>query len=164
MYACTVTPSLFSLDSPEVFQTPNAISLMKVNSTAEIQCRTTLENPTGLYLKRRFSMEMEVLYISEPARKLTIHPDYTRRWMLSLRTTAVPAGSERYRWVLLHMDQAKRDIWDREEIQQHGHNHHRPRYTKTHFDGCRELARVEYGSLKLLGTPQNHFSIRSAAL
>ncbi|XP_061088185.1 uncharacterized protein LOC133122293 [Conger conger] len=66
-------------DSPEVSQSPNAISLMKVNSTAEIQCRTTLGNTTGLYLKRRFSEETEVLYISTPTGKITINRLYKHR-------------------------------------------------------------------------------------
>ncbi|KAG5854234.1 hypothetical protein ANANG_G00035630 [Anguilla anguilla] len=66
-------------ESPVVFQSPKAISLMKVNSTAKIQCRTTLINPTGLYLKRRFSKELEVLYFSVGTSKRTVNQEYKHR-------------------------------------------------------------------------------------
>ncbi|KAJ8363602.1 hypothetical protein SKAU_G00124330 [Synaphobranchus kaupii] len=70
-------------ESPAVFQSPKAISLTEVNSTAEIQCRTTLMNPMGLFLKRRFSKEMEVLYLSLTGRKININQEYKHRLSVS---------------------------------------------------------------------------------
>ncbi|KAJ8399743.1 hypothetical protein AAFF_G00408480 [Aldrovandia affinis] len=66
-------------ESLVVSQSPKAISLVKVNSTAEIQCRTNLLNPIGLYLKRRFSKEMDVLYLSLAAHKINVNPEYKHR-------------------------------------------------------------------------------------
>ncbi|XP_055745495.1 uncharacterized protein LOC129828487 [Salvelinus fontinalis] len=65
-----------------VSQSPSAVSLMKVNSSAEILCSTSLPDPTGLYLMGRFHDNRDVLYLSIADRavgKITIHNGFRGR-------------------------------------------------------------------------------------
>ncbi|XP_018617207.1 uncharacterized protein LOC108939975 [Scleropages formosus] len=66
-------------ETPMVSQSPKAISLLKVHSTAEIRCKSTLHDPVGLYLKRRFSDDKQVLYLSVPKLLLTFGRGYEHR-------------------------------------------------------------------------------------
>ncbi|XP_036376617.1 uncharacterized protein LOC118772417 [Megalops cyprinoides] len=70
-------------ESIVVSQSPKAISLMKVNSTAEIRCTSTIPGPAGLSLRRHYSKDMEVLYYSFLGNKLTVSPEYRNRLSVS---------------------------------------------------------------------------------
>ncbi|KAM9410883.1 uncharacterized protein ACWYII_025809 isoform 2-T2 [Salvelinus alpinus] len=58
-----------------VSQSPSAVSLMKVNSSAEILCSTSLPDPTGLYLMGRFHDNRDVLYLSIADRAVERDPE-----------------------------------------------------------------------------------------
>uniref|UniRef100_A0A8C4GI30 Immunoglobulin V-set domain-containing protein n=1 Tax=Dicentrarchus labrax TaxID=13489 RepID=A0A8C4GI30_DICLA len=47
-----------------VSQEPMSISLMRVNSSAEITCSTSLSNPMGLYLRRGLQNNKDIIYLS----------------------------------------------------------------------------------------------------
>ncbi|XP_076856098.1 uncharacterized protein LOC143510533 isoform X2 [Brachyhypopomus gauderio] len=64
--------------SPRISQTPMAITLLQ-NSTAELHCSVTSEQPFGLYLKRLYAVKREVLYLSLPSRKETLHDTVKHR-------------------------------------------------------------------------------------
>ncbi|KAG7491756.1 hypothetical protein MATL_G00006770 [Megalops atlanticus] len=66
-------------ESIVVSQSPKVIALMKVNSTAEIRCRSTILDPAGLFLRRRYSKDMEVLYYSFHGNKLSVNSEYQNR-------------------------------------------------------------------------------------
>lgn len=68
--------------SLQVSQSPSAVALMKVNSSAEILCSTSLPDPTGLYLRGRFHNNRDVLYLSIADRavgRTTIHNGFRGR-------------------------------------------------------------------------------------
>ncbi|XP_031609205.1 uncharacterized protein LOC116330886 [Oreochromis aureus] len=56
-------PAEVILDIGKAFQNPSTISFMRVNSSAEIMCTTSLANPMGLYMHRRFHKEQDVVYL-----------------------------------------------------------------------------------------------------
>ncbi|CAB1338169.1 unnamed protein product [Coregonus sp. 'balchen'] len=65
-----------------VSQSPSAVSLMKVNFSAEIHCSTSLPDPTGLYLRGRFHGDRDVLYLSMADRavsRITTHYGFKGR-------------------------------------------------------------------------------------
>ncbi|XP_048869290.1 uncharacterized protein LOC125741868 isoform X1 [Brienomyrus brachyistius] len=62
-----------------VLQSPKAISLMKVNSTANIRCYSTMHNLVGLYLKRRFYGNTDIIYVSLSNMKININKMYQHR-------------------------------------------------------------------------------------
>ncbi|XP_059181187.1 uncharacterized protein LOC131959994 isoform X2 [Centropristis striata] len=57
-------PAEVLLSSWTVSQDPLSISLMRTNSAAEITCTTSLPDPLGFVLYRRFNGERELLYLS----------------------------------------------------------------------------------------------------
>ncbi|XP_072523592.1 uncharacterized protein [Salminus brasiliensis] len=80
--ACRCTPSLPSIteeDDPKVFQTPPAIVLSQLNSTAELRCSTTSTKPIGLYLKQRYPKERELFYLYIPKNTTTINQNFKHR-------------------------------------------------------------------------------------
>ncbi|KAI1896692.1 hypothetical protein AGOR_G00097380 [Albula goreensis] len=79
MLSLLSTPAVAPRAEPPVTQSPKAIPLMSVNSTAVIQCSATLPNLVGLFLKRRFSRKMEVMYLSLAANKTNVNPEYKNR-------------------------------------------------------------------------------------
>ncbi|KAL7856635.1 hypothetical protein SRHO_G00155340 [Serrasalmus rhombeus] len=77
--AVCCTPSLSAkTELPALLQTPAAIVLSKLNSTAELRCSTTLK-PFGLYLKQRYSKPRELLYLSIPDNTKTISSGFEHR-------------------------------------------------------------------------------------
>ncbi|KAL6475666.1 hypothetical protein MHYP_G00167060 [Metynnis hypsauchen] len=77
--AVCCTPSLSAkTELPALLQTPAAIILSKLNSTAELHCSTTLK-PSGLYLKQRYSKPRELLYLSIPDYTTTLSSDFKHR-------------------------------------------------------------------------------------
>ncbi|KAG9267238.1 hypothetical protein AMEX_G18061 [Astyanax mexicanus] len=77
-YCCI--PSLLAIkDEPILSQSPPAIVLNQLNSTAELHCSTTHEKVVALYLKQRYSSKREVLYLYFKHSTTTIHPDYKQR-------------------------------------------------------------------------------------
>ncbi|KAM4526292.1 uncharacterized protein V3H82_000706 [Fundulus diaphanus] len=57
-------PAGVILDPWTAFQSPSSISNVRVNSSLEIRCTTTLESPVGLSLKRHFLKDEQILYLS----------------------------------------------------------------------------------------------------
>ncbi|XP_017556569.1 uncharacterized protein LOC108429374 [Pygocentrus nattereri] len=77
--AVCCTPSLSAkAELPALLQTPAAIVLSKLNSTAELRCSTTLK-PLGLYLKQRYSKPRELLYLSISDNTKTITSGFEHR-------------------------------------------------------------------------------------
>ncbi|KAI4892465.1 hypothetical protein NFI96_012575 [Prochilodus magdalenae] len=74
--------SLFSLslfsELPTLLQSPPAIVLSQLNSTAKLHCSTTLK-PSGLYLKQRYSKQRELLYLSIPDHTQTLSNGFEHR-------------------------------------------------------------------------------------
>ncbi|XP_048869291.1 uncharacterized protein LOC125741868 isoform X2 [Brienomyrus brachyistius] len=68
-----------------VLQSPKAISLMKVNSTANIRCYSTMHNLVGLYLKRRFYGNTDIIYVSLSNMKININKMYQHRHSVTER-------------------------------------------------------------------------------
>ena len=65
-----------------VSQDPELIPLMRVNSSAEITCSTSLSNPMGLNLYRQFHGNMKVVYLSldnGQVTRNTIAPEFEGR-------------------------------------------------------------------------------------
>ncbi|XP_035516002.1 uncharacterized protein LOC118326941 [Morone saxatilis] len=65
-----------------VSQEPTSISLMRVNSSAEITCSTSLSDPMGLYLRRGVQSNMDIIYLSLVEGKInrrTIASEFTDR-------------------------------------------------------------------------------------
>ncbi|KAL0984060.1 hypothetical protein UPYG_G00136560 [Umbra pygmaea] len=63
-------------------QNPIGLPRMRVNSSADIHCSTSLPNPSGLYLKGRFHGNREVLYLSMndgAIQKVTTNTRFTDR-------------------------------------------------------------------------------------
>ncbi|XP_026206531.1 uncharacterized protein LOC113155979 [Anabas testudineus] len=64
-------PAEVILDSQTVFQSPSSTFQMKVNSSAEITCSTSLPDVLGLYLQRKFHRKSEIVYLSLHQGKVT---------------------------------------------------------------------------------------------
>ncbi|XP_039991501.1 uncharacterized protein LOC120794467 [Xiphias gladius] len=64
-------PAVVILNPWTVSQNPLSISLMRVNSSAEITCSTSLSEPMGLYLNRRFHGEGDIVYLALQNRLVT---------------------------------------------------------------------------------------------
>ncbi|XP_028815380.1 uncharacterized protein LOC114767801 isoform X2 [Denticeps clupeoides] len=103
---------------PDVSQSPRAITLMHLNSSATILCSTTKQQPIGLYLKRRFSGDRDVLYLRVENGKATINREFTNRvlvqgdccdYQLQLSSLKVEDTDSYYcKWIL--MDNDKGDV------------------------------------------------------
>uniref|UniRef100_A0AAY3ZWV5 Immunoglobulin V-set domain-containing protein n=1 Tax=Denticeps clupeoides TaxID=299321 RepID=A0AAY3ZWV5_9TELE len=97
---------------------PRAITLMHLNSSATILCSTTKQQPIGLYLKRRFSGDRDVLYLRVENGKATINREFTNRvlvqgdccdYQLQLSSLKVEDTDSYYcKWIL--MDNDKGDV------------------------------------------------------
>lgn len=57
-------PAEVMLTTWTVSQDPVSISLMRINSTAEIKCSTSLSDPMGLYLHRSFHSKGDIVYLA----------------------------------------------------------------------------------------------------
>lgn len=80
MTECFSSPTVFVLST--VSQIPSSVSYMAVNSSAEITCTTSLPNPMGLYLRRFFHSERDIVYLSLHKGKVTKNitaPNYGSR-------------------------------------------------------------------------------------
>ncbi|XP_026873295.1 uncharacterized protein LOC113581981 isoform X2 [Electrophorus electricus] len=77
-FCCSPT-HLTNTVSSGIFQMPSAITLLQVNSTAEFRCAATDDEPFGLYLKRRYALKRELLYMSLPNCKKTLHATVEHR-------------------------------------------------------------------------------------
>ncbi|XP_054455313.1 uncharacterized protein LOC129091647 [Anoplopoma fimbria] len=51
-------------NNPTVSQDPTSISLMRINSSAEITCSSSLSGPMGLYLYRGFPDKRKIVFLS----------------------------------------------------------------------------------------------------
>ncbi|KAG7232855.1 hypothetical protein INR49_008023 [Caranx melampygus] len=75
-------PTEVILNNWTVSQVPDSVSYMRVNSSAEITCTTSLSNPIGLYLRRYFHHDRDIVYLSLKEGKVTknvIAPNYGGR-------------------------------------------------------------------------------------
>ncbi|XP_023263903.1 uncharacterized protein LOC111656424 [Seriola lalandi dorsalis] len=66
-------PAEVILHTWTVSQAPLSVSFLRVNSSAEITCTTSLSNPMGLYLHRRFSGDRDVVFLSLTEGRITKH-------------------------------------------------------------------------------------------
>ncbi|GAA6225995.1 uncharacterized protein LOC108872585 [Lates japonicus] len=74
-------PAEVLLHTWTVSQNPRSISIKRVNSSVDITCSTSLSNPMGLYLKRRFQGE-DIVFLSldkGQVTKDTTNPKFTGR-------------------------------------------------------------------------------------
>lgn len=76
---CSIPPLLATADVPTCSQSPPAIILNQLNSTAELHCSTNCENSTALYLKQRYSSMQDILYVYCKDLTTTIQPGYKHR-------------------------------------------------------------------------------------
>ncbi|XP_071397617.1 uncharacterized protein [Centroberyx affinis] len=82
LLALLCMPAGALLDPWTVSQNPPAISLMRVNSSAEILCSTSLSDPMGLYLLGYFHGDRSVVYVSlveGRVTKKTVHLGFADR-------------------------------------------------------------------------------------
>uniref|UniRef100_A0A3Q1HL30 Immunoglobulin V-set domain-containing protein n=1 Tax=Acanthochromis polyacanthus TaxID=80966 RepID=A0A3Q1HL30_9TELE len=68
-------PCLLELENclPALFasQNPSSVSYKRVNSSAKITCSTSLSDPLGVYLYRRFPSDQDIVYLAFTRRLIT---------------------------------------------------------------------------------------------
>lgn len=59
------------LSSWTASQNPSSVSYKRVNSSAEITCSTSLSDPLGVYLYRRFPSDQDIVYLAFTKQQIT---------------------------------------------------------------------------------------------